>query len=116
MIHTLFDREIIVRRSKTISGYKKGFSSTATVEGHMQPVGNDTREGLPNVDTKEHVLFCPVDANIKKGDKLEVKIKDSTGFVRDTQYFHVTSVQYRVEGLTGISEHLEVQADKLNQS
>lgn len=116
MIETLFDREIVVRRSKTISGYRKGFSSTATVEGHLQPVGNDTRQGLPNVDTKDHVLFCPVDANIKKGDKLEVKIKDSTGYVRDTQYFLVKSVEFRVEGNSGISEHLEVQAEKLQSS
>ena len=110
-IHTLFTDQAIVQRLKTSSGYRKQYISTTTAQVNIQPVGQSERQGLPNVDSKDYVMYCDIRENIKKNDKIIVVKKDSTGFTLDTKTFTVKSIEYRTA--TGITEHLEIQLELL---
>lgn len=113
-IATLFDKEIVVMRLAPVSGYKKQYHSTATYEGAVEPLGLNNREGVPSVETNDFAIYVGVEADIKKGDQLTVKYKDTTGYVRKTERFLVKNLEYRVAGAGGgLVEHLEIQAERI---
>jgi hypothetical protein len=104
-IARFFDREVIVSRLKTVSGNKKAFSTTATVDTHIQEASPEARTALGIVEERAWVAYFDVDATIKEGDKLV----DS-----------YTSRQYRVREVTlkdyhfATNQHLEVLLEEFN--
>lgn len=69
-IRRFFNQEIIVKRLKTSSGDKQRFSSTATVEGHIQELDERSRGKLDVVADKVFKAWFPVDTDIHEGDKI----------------------------------------------
>ena len=69
-IARFFDKSIIVRRLKVTSGKKRGFSSTATVDGHLQEMDSRSRQEIGIVESKALEAWFPEDVDIKEGDEL----------------------------------------------
>lgn len=91
-----FDREVIVKRLKTITGSKKNFQSTATVEGHIQELDQEARQLLNIVEERGWIAWFAVDTDIREGDR----ITDDEG-----KTYHVREITKKEYG---INQHLEV--------
>ncbi len=71
MINRFFDRNIVIRRLKTVSGNRKNFQATATVEAHIQTSDPEARQALGIVNERLWVAWMPEDAEIEEGDRAE---------------------------------------------
>jgi len=95
-IRRFFDQDVIIRRLSTISGYRKSYSSTATVEGHIQGLDDEARQALGIVEEKAWKAWFPVDANLQENDVLVDK----------------NGVEYNIREIVtkdyGINQHREV--------
>lgn len=95
-IQRFFDQDIVVKRLSTVSGYKKAFQSTATVEGCIQSLDREARQALGIIEEKGWKAWFPVDVDINEQDT----ITDEDG------------VEYKVREIVkkdyGINQHLEV--------
>jgi hypothetical protein len=95
-IRRFYDQDVIIRRLKSTSGRKKAYSSTATVEGHIQALAKEARQTLGIIEEKAWVAWFPVDADVNEQDVLV----DEDG------------VEYNVREVVkkdyGINQHLEV--------
>ncbi len=95
-IHKFFTKDVIIRRLTTVSGYKKAFQSTATVESHIQELDREARQRLGIVEERAWILWCDIDEPIEEGD---IAI-DERG------------VEYKVKEVTkkdyGVNQHLQV--------
>ena len=69
-IRRFFDKSVVIRRLRTISGRRKSYSSTATVEGHIQGLGDEAREKLGIIEEKAWKAWFDVDVDIKEQDIL----------------------------------------------
>lgn len=72
-----FNRTVTVSRLKTISGNKKGFSSTATVDASIQVMERTARQEQGIVEGKAWIAYFEEQDDIQEGDKLT----DDKGFV-----------------------------------
>lgn len=72
-IQDYFTDDFIVRRLRTVTGSKKSFQATATVEGHLQTQERkkQTLEGI--IEYREIIWYTDLDATIKLGDKITDK-------------------------------------------
>lgn len=95
-IHRFFTKNIQVRRLSVVSGHKKSYQATATVEGHIQEMSREARQKLGIVEQRAFVSWFDVDEDIREGDTL-VDEHD---------------VEYRVTEVTrkeyGVNQHLQV--------
>ncbi len=69
-IRHFFDKEVIVYRLRTVSGGRKTFQSTATVDCHIQEMGDERRGILGILDADAYVAYFDEDAEISVGDVL----------------------------------------------
>lgn len=71
-IRKFFDKQVIVRRKKTLSGYKIGFEATATVDMGIQSISRESREKLGiGIDENTWIGYFGVDDfDISQGDQL----------------------------------------------
>lgn len=95
-IRRFFDQNVVVSRLRVVSGNKRAYSSTATVEGHIQSLSPEHRQSLGIIEERAWEAWFDVDTDIKNEDTLT----DERG------------VQYNVREITrrqyGINQHLEV--------
>lgn len=97
-IKRFFDKNIIVSRLSAVSGNKKSFSTTATVEMAVQELDRNARVQLDLTEGRAWIGYFDIedDESIRKGDML-----------RDAD-----EVQYKVFEKTkknyGINQHIEV--------
>ncbi len=98
----LLTQDIIIRRYKTISGDKKAFSSTATVDGLVQnQVQNkSTLQGI--ITERKWVAYFDVDENVLVGDQI-IDEQNNKFVVKE-----VTKKDY------GINTHLECVLEEVN--
>ncbi len=101
-ISRFFDESITIRRLKTISGNKKAFQSTATVEAHIQESSPEARQILGILEERAWVAWMSEDADINEGDEV-------TG--ADGKLYHVREVTLKDYG---INRHKEVLLQEQN--
>ena len=103
-IKRFFGKNIIVSRLKELSGNKKAFCTTATVDCHIQEASPETRTLLGIIEERAWVAYMDLDEDVKEGDK----IVDGSG------------VEYRVREVTkkdyigAVNQHLEVLMEEFN--
>lgn len=103
-IARFFDKTFIVHRLKTISGNKKAFQSTATVDGHFQEWDNEKRQTLGAIAERGWVFFCELEEPVYEGDKLIDALTNTPYLVKE-----ITKKDY------GINQHLEVMLLEFKQ-
>ena len=95
-IQRFFNQSILIKRLGTVSGYKKAFQSTATVDGHIQEMDRTAAEKVGIVEQRAWISWFEPDCIIKEGDIVE----DEHG------------TQYRVTEITlkdyGVNMHKQV--------
>lgn len=69
-IQRFFDNTVVVRRLKVTSGKKRGFSSTATVDGAIQELDSRARAEIGIVESKAWIAWFAEDDDIEEGDEL----------------------------------------------
>lgn len=81
---------------KDIGGVARRFSSTATVEGHIQEMDREARQRLGIIAERAWIAWFDVDTDIKEADVL----------------FDENNTRYEVREITkkayGINQHLQV--------
>lgn len=95
-IHHFFTQDIVVRRLSVVSGSKKAFGSTATVDGHIQEMSRTAREKLGIIEDRAFIGWFDVDEDITEGDIL---VDEHGTLYKVTE---VTRKDY------GVNEHLQV--------
>lgn len=102
-IHRFFTKSVVVRRLSTVSGYKKQFQSTATVDGHIQSLSREAAQRLGIIEQRAWIGWFDIGSDVKEGDVLI----DETG------------MRYKVREITkkdyGTNEHLEVIMEEANE-
>ena len=102
-IRRFFDKDIVVRRYKTVSGYKKAFMATATVDCALQPLDKQSAQAIDILTDKGYFAWFDVDEDIKEGDR----ITDENGInyiVRE-----IAKMDY------GCNQHLECLIEESNE-
>ena len=99
----LLTQDIVIRRYKTVSGNRKAFSSTATIDGMVQNVvqNKTTLQGI--ITERKWVAYFDLDENVLVGDQV---IDD------DNKKFLVKEVTRKDYG---INTHLEVLLIESNE-
>ena len=95
-IKRFFDQSVVVKRLKLISGNRRSFQSTATVEGHIQELDQRARQLIGIVEEKAWEAWFPEDAEIEEGDE----ITDENNVV-----YHVREIVIKDYG---INRHMQV--------
>jgi hypothetical protein len=69
-IHDFFDKTFMVRRMKVVSGNKKAYVSTMTIEGHMQDQGDSNDQEYFGAYTAAYKAWIDPYVTIREGDKI----------------------------------------------
>lgn len=98
-----FTKDIVIRRLKTVSGNKKAFHSTATVEGMIQGQNKVAGQRLGIIEERTFIAWFDIDEDIQEGDRIVDK--------NNNEYYAktVTKKDY------GINTHLEVILEAANE-
>lgn len=102
MIKDFFGKTIVVRRLKTVSGYKKAFRATATVDCAIQELDARARMERGILEGRAWVAYFDIDESIEEGDS----ITDSNSVVYKVR--EVTQKDY------GMNQHLEIVMEEYN--
>jgi hypothetical protein len=96
-IARFFTQDIVVRRLSTVSGYRKEYQATATVEGHIQAMDKEARANLGILEEKAWIAWFPVDTNLTEHD-----------VITDTAHNKEFEIREIVKKDYGVNQHLEV--------
>lgn len=102
-ISRFFDENIVIRRLKTVSGNKKTFQGTATVEAHIQEADRETRQLLGIIEERAWVAWMSEDTDINEGDRV-------TG--ADGKIYTVREITLKDYG---INRHIEALLEEQNE-
>lgn len=91
-----FDRRIIIQRPEVVSGNKRQFVSTGTIDAHIQMQGLEYGSKAPQVYGATYKAWCDVNENVVQGDRVE----DEDGVL-----YNVVTVNRQQHGS---QEHLEL--------
>ena len=69
-IRHFFNKSIVIKRLSSVSGYKKKFVSTGTIDAHLQKITDESTFQIYGTLGATHKAWCDVDSDIKEGDKL----------------------------------------------
>ena len=104
-IARFFGKSIIVSRLKTVSGDRKAFSSTATVDAHIQEVDPAARQALGIVEERAWVAYMDVEEDVQEGDRIQDEKSGTVYRVRE-----ITKKDY----IGASNQHLEVLMEEFN--
>ena len=105
-VEHFFQKSIIIRRLSTVSGGKKNFVATGTVDGYIRQTSDlPVNAGSYGVKEISHKAYVDINANIQRGDK----ITDSDGNV-----YNVEGVNEKGRGIA-MNEHLEAYLSLISQ-
>lgn len=68
-IEHFFNKSIVIRRLSAISGYKKNYVATATIEAHIQKITNEATFAAFGILGATHKAWCDLDSVVAEGDK-----------------------------------------------
>jgi len=97
-IRRFFDQNVTVRRLRTISGDRKAYQATATVESHIQELDSEARQVLGILEGRGWTAWFSPDVDIKEGDR----ITDEKGVVYIVREVTVKDYSF------GVNQHTEV--------
>lgn len=69
-IRRFFDQNVTIKRLSTISGRRRAYQATATVEGHIQGLDREARQVSGIIEEKAWKAWFEVDADIQENDIL----------------------------------------------
>lgn len=105
-VEHFFQQSITIRRLATVSGGKKNFVSTGTVDGYIRQTSDlPSNAGSYGITEITHKAYVDINANIQRGDK----ITDS-----DNNAYNVEGVNEKGKGVA-MNEHLEIYLSKISQ-
>jgi len=96
------NKSVIILRLKAVSGHKKGFVSTGTIDTHIQRIADESSFEIYGVYGATHKAWCDVSEDIKNGDKI---------IDPDGNEYSVVAVNKQDFGM---STHLEIILKKYN--
>lgn len=64
------NKSVVIRRLETVSGYKKNFVSTGTIDAHIQRLSDEDSFQLYGALGGTHKLWCDVAENLLAGDRV----------------------------------------------
>lgn len=102
-IQRFFTKSVTIRRLSTVSGRKKAFQSTATVEAHIQEMDREARNRLGIIEERAWILWCDINEPFVEGDT----VQDETG--KEYKVREVTKKDY------GVNQHLQVILEEPNE-
>jgi hypothetical protein len=101
-IKNFFDKTVVVRRLKVISGNRKALRATATADCALQELDAQEKMERGIVASRSWIAYFDIEQDLKEGDS----ITDGSG------------VMYKVKEITkkdyGINQHLEVMIEEYN--
>ncbi len=97
-IRRFFDQDIVVSRLRVLGGDRRGYSSTATVEGHIQELDTEARQALGIIEERGWTAYFDVNTDINEQDRLT----DENGVV-----YVVREITKKDYGFA-VNTHLEV--------
>lgn len=102
-IQRFFTQHIQIRRLSVVSGNKKAFQATATVDGHIQEMSREARQKLGIIEERTFIAWFDVDNIVQEGDTLIDE--------HDTRYVvkEVTRKDY------GVNQHKQVIIEQANE-
>jgi hypothetical protein len=102
----LFNHTLIIQRLKATSGYKKSFSSTATVDGMLQEKFQEANQRLGIIESRSFMAWVDISEDVQEGDRISHTLNGRT-----TLYLVkvVTQKDY------GINTHLQLILEKANE-
>jgi hypothetical protein len=102
-ISHLFTKDIVICRYSTVTGNRKSFQATATVEGMIQnkDVRKSTLQGI--IEDRQWIAYLEIDCDIKIGDQIIDK------------YGKKFSVMDFSKKDYGINQHIEAILDEVNE-
>jgi len=102
MITRLFDKRLIIHRLKTVSGNRRSFQSTATVDGALQNKVIEMKSNLGILTSRNWMMYLDISEDIKPGDRV----------LYGNYVFYVDEVTPRDYG---INQHLEILLKEANE-
>ncbi len=69
-INHFFNKSVVVRRLSAVSGYKKNFVATGTIDAHIQKISDEDAFAIYGVAGATHKAWCDVSENVKPGDQI----------------------------------------------
>ena len=71
-IHYFENKSVIIKRLQAVSGNKKSFVSTGTVDAHLQKLTEEGAFKIYGVSGATHKLWCDLDEDIDEGDQITI--------------------------------------------
>jgi hypothetical protein len=102
-IKSFFNKKVIIKRLSTVSGYKKTFQSTATVDGAIQEMDREARQKLGILEERTWIAWFDINEDIKEGDTM-VDENGKSYIVKE-----ITKKDY------GVNQHLQVILEEPNE-
>ena len=69
-INHFFNKSIVIRRLVSVTGYKKAYQSTGTIDVHIQKISREDDLTIYGVYGATHKAWCDVSSDVKKDDKV----------------------------------------------
>ncbi|MBI4150501.1 hypothetical protein HY492_00065 [Candidatus Woesearchaeota archaeon] len=95
-LHDFFNKTLVVQRLKTVSGNRKNFVSTGTIDVHIQRITDEATFAQYGALQATHKCWIDLGQNVQEGDR----VRDSDGRI-----FHVVAVNHQDFGM---NTHTEV--------
>ena len=103
-VRRFFNKQLVVRKLKTTTGYKKTFKATATTEGGIQrTTGLQTDQGA-GIWGESYIGFLPIDLGFTPAP--EDMVSDGDG--REFRVKTVEKIDF------GINQHWELELEEYN--
>lgn len=102
-IDRFFTNSVVIRRLRTVSGNKKTYQATATVEAHIQEASAETQQILGPTQERAWVAWMDEEAEIEIGDR---------AFGPDGKVYQVREKTVKTYG---INKHCEVLLMEQNE-
>lgn len=94
-VHVFFNSQVTIRRLKTVSGSHRAYQATATVWGRFRGLGGEEAQALGLHPTRSFRLLVGADANIQRGDKVQLieTLQEGNQVRTRTRQFEVKEVE-----------------------
>lgn len=103
-IRRFFTKQLIVRKLKDVTGYKRNYQATATVEGHLQKLDDEQVALIGGVYGQTYIGWLPIDISFTP---------EPDDHITDPQdrIFMVKTVE---KWDFGINQHYELMMERYN--
>ena len=104
VIHSFFDKEVMVRRLSNNSFV----TATVSVDCHRQNLSQKEAQLIDGTTGKDYKIWADPNANILEGDRIKVQDKSTKKVTQELEVLSIEKKDY------GINQHIEVIATELD--